>query len=153
MRDQIGDLATVLQQLFHSQSSRLGIVVIGVGRASFVDETGLAEKKQWCPCGNVGGVRQIQRDAATLAQEVDVHHHAAYIDGNLVGQECIQNRGSVPDAGIESPAGARRARLAERGRMQIAQRDDDWKLRLLFDEGDASLEQRRHDLCRHRRRE
>ena len=44
VRDQIGDLATVLQQLFHSQSSRLGIVVIGVGRAGLVDETCFAEK-------------------------------------------------------------------------------------------------------------
>ena len=44
LRDQIGYLASVVQKLFHPQSSRLGIVVIGVGRAGLVDETCFAEK-------------------------------------------------------------------------------------------------------------
>lgn len=87
--------------------------MIGVGCAGLVDETGLAEKQQRRPCSDVGSVRQIERNSAPFAQKGGAHHHAAHIDGDLVSEERIQNRGTVPNAGIESPADARGARLTE----------------------------------------
>src|SRR5689334_16774005 len=119
----------------------LRLIMKQAGYARFVDESGVTTEQKGSPCSDIGGVGQLERETAALAQQCGLHHDAAVGDGDPVVEDLAEDGASVVDTGPQCAARAGGAGLSERGDVEVAKRDDDGDVFAPAQSADATFEQ------------